>query len=169
MKNLKVQCEKKIILHFWHLWSVTSPCVYLTYVYGWPEALFFKYNTVYYLLVKPVGAFFSLVLMLSLSHQPYTALGRRENISRQVFSWRLRHMLSILEMSQLPTGSTKNKWFKLYREYWFSRPAMAGRWVFKIHYPLYPLQPVVPKKRNNGFLLMEALSHLAFTVAFLWN
>ena len=39
---------------------------------------------------------------------------------------------------------------------------VAGRWVFKIHYPLYPLQPVVPKKRNNGFLLMVALSHLAF-------
>ena len=71
--------------------------------------LFFKYNTLYYLHVKPVGAFFSPVLMLSLSHQPYTALGRRENISRQAFSWRLRRMLSILEMSQLPTGSTKNK------------------------------------------------------------
>ena len=75
----------------------------------WVKSLFFKYNTLYYLLVKPVGAFFSPVFMLSLSHQPYTALGRRENISHQVFSWRFRHMLSILEMSQLLTGSTKNR------------------------------------------------------------
>ena len=67
-------------------------------------SLFFKSIMLYYLLVKPVGAFYFGINAESFTQTLYS-LRPRENIS----CWRVRHMLSFLEMSRLLTGSTKNK------------------------------------------------------------